>query len=214
MGMGGAITGLSKAGAAANAAKAAGTAGKLAGAANTASKVSGWQDKLGKIGTGASIALGAAPRGMGTEQVQGVDQGNLGGWQGQLASIGGGLLRDRGADTPSSSQNSAPVGSNVAMPRPSGLAAAMARGRDMAVVNQPYRRGYDTVIQGDDDTTITQRMPQIYPNYGPPSDDGPAPGSVFNQAPQATPIANQFSDELTPRRVARKRNPEPVEEEY
>jgi hypothetical protein len=210
-----------------------GFGGALAGkAGNTVGTGLGSGVKLGSIaskaGTGASSVgklsgfsgqLANALSGKGVAGQVASATGLTGGsdWKGQL----GGLIQQAanrnpgGADTPSSSQNAPPVGSNSnqAMPRPSGLAAALNRGKDLAILNQPYRQGYDTVIQGDEEgQTITQRMPQIYPNYGPPaSDSGPAPASVLNP-PAATPIANRFNDELTPRRRVPRQ--QPVEEEY
>ena len=188
--------------------------GLMGGAAKAtggvAKGLSGWQNTLGKIGQGASIAMGAAPRGQGTESIVGGVPGNMvGGWQGALATGLGGLLRDsKSADTPSSSQNSAPVGSNLAVPRASGgLAAAISRGRDTAMLNQPFRQGYEIRTQGPDDTVISNRTTPIYPNIPPPQVVSPP---VDESAP--TPIQNRFGDELTPPRRARRRVP--VEEEY
>jgi hypothetical protein len=223
MGMGGAITGLSKAGAAANAAKAAGAAGKVAGVANTASKVSGFQDKLGKIGQGASIMMGAAPRGQGTESIQGGgnQDGGLNGWQGKLAGIAGDVLRSsttpdnptpaESADTRAAGYvNGFPV--NAGQARPKNL-SIIDMGRNAALMSQPWRVGYDVRSEGPNDAegnpqVITTKNPAIYPNYNPPvqappiSESGGQSGSIFG-------------DQLTQRYgTARKRNPAPVEEEY
>jgi len=197
--------------AASNAAGAASNVGKVA---NTAGKLTGWQKNLATAGKIGSTVLGNAPMGAGTE-ASGNPNNGIGGWQGALAAGLGQALQNQGggSNAPRSEDLPDPNRANtgVAAPRRPGLASMFSAGRNEAVANQPFRRGYDTVVQGDDDTTLTQRMPQIYPNYGPPpSDDGAAPPSVFNQAP--TPIANRFADELSPRRVARKRNPELVEE--
>jgi len=227
MGMGGAITGLTKAGAAANAAKAAGTASKLAGAAGTASKVSGWQDKLGKIGTGASIMMGAAPRGQGTEGLvaQGSQDGGLNGWQGKLAGIAGDVMRSQmsgesGSSSPATTASNAPAGDtrasgyvngfpvNAGQARPRGT-SIIDMGRNAALMSQPWRVGYETKAQGPEDaegnpTVITNQNPAIYPNYNPPVQAPPVSESGGN-------TGSIFGDQLTPR-YARKRNPAPVEE--
>jgi len=41
------------------------------------------------------------------------------------------------------------------------LAESIGAGRQDAIMNQPYRRGYETRTQGPDDTVITQRQPRI-----------------------------------------------------
>jgi len=194
------------------ASNAAGAAGKAATAAKTANQLTGWQKNLATAGKIGSTVLGNAPMGAGTE-ASGNPNNGIGGWQGALAAGLGQVLQNQGGGSNAPRSEDLPDPNRaVAAPRRPGLASMFSAGRNEALVNQPFRRGYDTVVQGDDDTTLTQRMPQIYPNYGPPpSDNGAAPPSVFNQAPTPTPIANQFADELTPRRTARKRYP--VEEE-
>jgi len=196
MGMGGAITGLSKAGAAANAARAASTAGKVSNG------LSGWQNTLGKVGTGASIAMGASPRGVGTEQIPG-GGGNtgLGGWQGQLAGLGSVALSQMGGGGDSNTAVTSDTSSgNQAVPRGSNysgssMAQALARGTNDALRNQPWRAGYDIISpplkEGDPD--VRTPMPPIYPQYQPPTDQ---PSSFQQNLDQATP------------RRARKRNPE------
>jgi len=198
MGMGGAITGLSKAGAAANAARAAGTAQKL----------TGFQNALSKVGQGAGIAMGVAPRGAGTNLVEG-GEGNIGGglngWQGKLAGLGGLAMSQFGGDGQVQDQGGLPqVGSNQALPRSnnyagSSMAQALAAGKNDALRNQPWRAGYDIVSpplkEGDPD--VRTPMPPIYPQY-----EAPQPSSFQQNLDQAT---------ATPR-MARKRNPEMVTE--
>ena len=170
-----------------------GNAGTLSA---TGQQLSGWQKNLQTAGNVAS-AMSGQPTG--------------GGWQAGVAGLAGEYLRNQAnSDTPPNPVSQAPVPSSSASPHNSGgLSSIFARGRNEAVVNQPFRRGYDTVVQGDDNTTLTHTMPAIYPNYGPPpSDNGDAPRSIFNRAPvesTGTPIQNA----VEPRRlVRRRRNPE------
>lgn len=179
-----------------------GNLGKIASAAVGKGNVGGWQGAVGKL---AGDTVGNKVLGQTLDESV-ADSG----WQGQLKGILSSAANTRGADTPSSSQNSVPVGSNLAQPRASGgLAGAVAVGRNTALMNQPWRQGYEIKTIGPDDaegnpTVITNQTPPIYPNR-PPSVMSPP-------ISESTPIANRFNDELTSRRVARKRNPEPVEE--
>lgn len=165
----------------------------------TGKNLSGWQKNLQTAGNISSAAMGA-PTG--------------GGWESQVAGLAGQLAANRDSGGGSIAQPEVARPTSIAAPRRSGLDSIFARGRNEAIVNQPFRRGYETVVQGDDDTTLTHTMPPIYPNYGPPpSDDGSnQSGSIFNRAPvdspsRNTPIQNAMRDELTPRRMARRRNP-------
>ena len=132
----------------------------------------------------------------------GMPQGD---WQSQLGAILN-SQPDRSAPVDAS-----PLARNIpqqAVPRrESGLAGVLAAGRHEGIANQPFRRGYQTQIE-DEDQLITHDMPPIYPNYGPP------PENTYNQGPAATPIQNAFADELTPRTTGtrRRRQPAAVEE--
>jgi len=204
MAFGGALSNLGKAG---NVGAGVGKGAQLASIASKATpvaKVGGFAGNLGKIASIGSNALGVAPRGAGTE---------TGGWQGQLAGIAGQVLSNRGGEreVPRGEEPTSNTLSSVNIARPRGTSSigdALNRGRNQAIINQPFRTGYDTVVQGDDDTTLTHTMPAIYTNY----DRNTGRMVTAPPVPEATPIANAFGDELTPRRVARRRVP--VEEEY
>jgi len=145
-----ALTGLSSAGKAANAAKAA-------KAASTVGKVAGWSDKLGKIvKVGNAAASGAGLVG-GAIQVarEGSDPG-----------ISSDELSVTGYGSPSSGSSS-PSGGEAQPRGVSNFASALAAGRNTALRNQPFRKGYDVVSPGinEGDPEIRTPMPPIYPQY-------------------------------------------------
>jgi hypothetical protein len=205
MAFGGALSNLGKAGSVGAGVGKGASLASIASKATPVAKVGGFAGNLGKIATIGSNALGVAPRGAGMES-------GSGGWQGQLAGLAGQVIAGRGErEVPRGEEPTSTTLSSVNTARPRGIfnvADALNRGRDQAIINQPFRTGYDTVVQGDDDTTLTHRMPEIYTNY----DRNTGRMVTAPPVPEATPIQNRFGDELTPRRVARRRVP--VEEEY
>ena len=168
------------------------TGGGGGGAVN---QLSGWQNKLKQGGQVASMMSGSHPN-AGLQNYNEpdalVNQGGGGGWQGQLAGMIGNEIARR----------EAPTVQGQAVARPSSFQQRLnpvERGRQEALRNQPFRAGYNTQVQGDDDQIITAQMPPIYPQSPPVSESAPEQPS------------SQFMDNLTPRRTARRRNP--VEEE-
>ena len=209
--------------AAGTAANAASTASKGAKVAQTAKELSGWQNRVKQAGQIASMASGGSPyagQANYTGSAPTGGRGQLGGWQGQVAGMIAGEIADRSQNR-DEGPRSEELPSRVESPRVTGIGAprgsssignALNAGRREAIVNQPFRGGYQTVIE-DRDQLVTHDMPPMYPNYN--RDEGRMIVSppISESAPQ-TPIANAVRDELTPRR-ARRRNPEPAaEEEY
>ena len=201
-----------------------GSAAYSAGKAGTAAKaLSGWQNKIKQGGQIASMAMGGSPYAGQANYTGNVAQSAgsaLGGWQGALASGIGEIMR--GQDSGSSNQtaaarNPSPSSSSRGPVMPRGgfsyeqnpmnrrdqstpnLAESIFQGRQESLHSQPFRAGSTVYTKGDEEgQVITQQLPPIYSQYEEP-----------------TPIANRFGDELTPRMpTKRKRNPEPVEEEY
>lgn len=160
------------------------------GAGGVAGKLTGWQDKLGKAGSIASRAMGNSPYGAGTEP-----QGGGGGWQTQVAQMGLDALmnRNRNPEAPQAPQAPGVSGfqqglaqpRNGAMPRGGwgydqnpvhqydqndpNLALALHQGRQEALMNQPWRAGYDVTNYDDEgNPSGTSRMPPISPQFQPP----------------------------------------------
>jgi hypothetical protein len=78
-------------------------------------------------------------------------------------------------------------------------------GRQEALMNQPWRAGYNTNIQGPEDengvpSVITTPMSPIYPNFSPPI-----------QSPLVSEESD-YGDRLTPRQPTIRRR-KPIEEE-
>jgi len=196
-----------------------GNVAKIASAA-VGKDVGGWQGALGKI---AGNAVGNKVAG-GSNQP---DESK--GWEGQLGELlAKATAGDKSVQMPDAA-NQFPADNSVPMPdyRAAGMVNGfplnqgqpkprnynpIEAGRNVALMSQPWRTGYETRVYGPDDAEgnpqiITNQNPAIYPNYNPPV--------------QAPPVSengvqpNLFGDNLTPRYGnARKRNPAPVEEEY
>jgi len=162
-------------------------AGALSGAgkaASTASKVSGWQSKLGtaaKIGN-AAISAGGLVGGALQVAREGSDTG------------------PRSEELPTNASKG--LGPSAAPRNQYDVGAALNRGRNTALQNQPFRAGYQVHTQGPEEgQVITTTNPPIYPNLQPQVVSPP-----IDESAPATPIANRFGDELTPAR-ARRRTP-------
>jgi hypothetical protein len=198
------------AGKAAPVASKAGNVAKIASAAVGKGNVGGWQGALGK-----AVGNAAASKGVPTSN---------GGWEGQLGNI----LQQATAGDRSVPIDASPHMANLpqdttrptppingfqplsgAQPRNGAVRNSIFAGRNEALMNQPWRAGYNTNIQGPEDdngvpSVITAPMSPIYPNFTPPIQSPPI--SESGEEPD-------YGDKLTPRTPAIRRRKPVVEEE-
>lgn len=226
MAFGGALSGLGKAGSVGAGVGKGAQLSSIANAAPKAASVGGFAGNLGKIasaavGKGGSGVTGAIGKAVGNVAAsKGIPTSN-GGWEAQLGNVlsqaastrnnEGNPVVEQNRPIPPTNGVASPASSLPgAAPRPN-LRNSIFAGRQEALMNQPFRAGYNTNIQGPEDdngipSTITAQMPAIYPNFTPPisSDDGSVDtGSIFG-------------DQLTPRLPSsgtRRRKPVVEEEE-
>ena len=218
-GFGGALSGAGKSvgTAAGTGAKLSSIASKAGTGASTAAKAGGWQGQLANVLSGNNKTLGGV-----VGNVAGIGGGT--GKEAQIANVMqqvAGMRNPSGGDPATPQNTPRPAATSTeGVPLPSGaqtrinqnmpnLANSIFAGRNQAIMNQPFRRGYETKTIGPDDaegnpTVITANTPPIYPNFAPSppvSDDGSGTGSIFG-------------DQLTPRASARRRRAPVAEEEY
>lgn len=224
---GGALGSLGKAGSVGAGVGKGASLSSIANAAPAATKVGGFAGNLGKIASAAagksgSGWTGAIGKAVGNAAAsKGIPTGN-GGWEAQLGNVlsqaastrnpsSGGPVVEQNRPIPPTNGVASPASQMPgAAPRPN-LRNSIFAGRQEALMNQPFRAGYNTNIQGPEDdngvpSTITATMPAIYPNFTPPI-----------QSPQASESGDVdtgsiFGDQLTPRMPAIRRR-KPIEEE-